>query len=290
MYAFSGLTGAINDDGPDPAHDDDVTHCLCDSCDPWVRPFDYRESSAKPLAPAADAESEDGDITHCLCDSCDPWVRAFDEEGSFALPFDFTGDTESDGDSEPPALEEAGAADDAWDEEEEDADDVSDEGDSPVSPSFSPSSPVHDLPGPHVLLPCWHYERCTERYNRDEYISVVDDRRGHGAYECVLCCLHWRQRHHAIEHFLGTVHHRRLAFLNGQPMVYCLVCNILPEVASTHLLGDEHRDLLAALCRYGQSSDCTTRRVYTSADGRLRAARVYLPSDVPVDVYFCDRL
>ena len=81
-----------------------------------------------------------------------------------------------------------------------------------------------------------------------------------------------------------------LPFSMASPWVYCLVCNILPEDASTHLLGDEHRDLLAALCRYGQSSDCTTRRVYTSADGRLRAARVYLPSDVPVDEHFGDRL
>ena len=74
---LSGLTGAIFDDGPDPAHDGDDTNCLCDSCDPWVRPFDYRGSSAQPLDLTADAESEDGDDTHshCLCDSCDPWMK-----------------------------------------------------------------------------------------------------------------------------------------------------------------------------------------------------------------------
>ena len=48
-----------------------------------------------------------------------------DHQGSFSLPFDFTGDTESDGDFEPPALEEAEAADDDLDEEAEDAGDDS---------------------------------------------------------------------------------------------------------------------------------------------------------------------
>ena len=218
--------------------------------------------------------AHDSDDAHCMCDVCDPWVSTKDSQGSFALPFDLTGGTESDDDVEPPALEEA-----------DDANDGMDESDPPDSPSFSPSSPVYlrrDPPGPHVLLPCWHYERCAEG---DENISVIDDRRGHGSYECVLCCLHWRQRHHAIEHFLGAVHHRRLAFLRGLPMVYCLVCNVLPEIASAHELGDEHRDHLAALRRYGYSSDCTTRRVYVGADGRFRALRVHVPSDVPVDVH-----
>jgi hypothetical protein len=68
-------------------------------------------------------------------------------------------------------------------------------------------------------------------------------------------------------------------------MVYCLVCNILPEIASEHLQGDEHRDHLAALRRYGYSSDCTTRRVYVGTDGRFRALRVHVPSDAPVDVH-----
>ena len=134
MSSPSDLTGVANDDAPDPAHDSDDANCLCDVCDPWVRTDDH--------------------------------------QGSFSQPFDFTGDTESDGDSEPPALEEAKAADDDWDEEAEDAGDDSDEGDPTDSPSFSPSSPVylrHDPPGPHVLLPCWHYERCAES---DENVTV----------------------------------------------------------------------------------------------------------------------
>jgi len=244
LYASSGLSSAINDDGPDPAHDDNDANCLCDSCDPWVRTLDY--------------------------------------QGSFAQPLDLTADTESDDDRRLPALEEANLV----------ANDV-DEGNDPDSPgllepdspSFSPSSPVlsRNLE-PHIHLPCWHNERCAdEESHYGEIVSVLDDRRGLGAYECVLCCLHWRQRHHALAHFLGSVHHRRLAFLRGQPMVYCVVCNTLPEVYELHMRSDEHRDHLAALSRYGYSSDCTTRRVITCIDGRLRALRVLVPRD-PEDV------
>ena len=230
----------VNDDGPDPAHDCDDTNCLCDSCDPWVRTLDY--------------------------------------QGSFAQPLDLTADTESEDDSRLPALEDANLV---VNDEDEGNDPDSPGPLDPDSPSFSPSSPVYsrDLV-PHLHLPCWHYERCAdEECNYGELVSVVDDRRGLGAYECVLCCLHWRQRHHAIAHFLGSVHHRRLAFLQGQTMVYCVVCNTLPEVYDLHMRSDEHRDHLAALRRYGYSSDCTTRRVITCIDGRLRALRVFVSSD-----------
>ena len=224
------------------------------------------------------APAHDGDDTNCLCDSCDPWVRTFDYQGSFEQPLDLTADTESEDDSRLPALEDANMV--VNDEDEGNDPDSP----SPIdldSPSFSPSSPVYsrDLV-PHLHLPCWHYERCAdEECNYGELVSVVDDRRGLGAYECVLCCLHWRQRHHAIAHFLGSVHHRRLAFLRGQTMVYCVVCNTLPEVYDLHMRSDEHRDHLAALRRYGYSSDCTTRRVITCIDGRLRALRVFVSSD-----------
>ena len=238
-------------------HLDNNAGCLCDSC------LDAVFNDDAP-SPRHDADDED-----CQCDTCVPWVQS-DALGSFSMPIDLTADTDSEDDSSPPAS----------DRNEEVSDSSSES--YPDSPTYSPSSPAYeqvpDSPGPHVLMPCWHNERCG---NGNEFISVVDDRNGLGNYECVLCCLHWRQRHHAMEHFLGSDHSRRLAFLQGAPTLYCLVCDVLPTDREAHRLSHQHEDLRLSLGRPALVSDIATRRVIVCTDGRRRAMCVEYPAPGP---------
>ena len=140
------------------------------------------------------------------------------------------------------------------------------------SPSFSPSSPSYQpVDEEHILhdnLPCWHTERVT---GGTERVSVMDDRRGLGMYECLECCLHWRHRHHALAHFRSDEHKRRLRFLRGEAMIYCLVCNRLPIWKDLHESSREHTQHLDALGRAALPTDCDLRQVYECADDRLRA-------------------
>ena len=146
------------------------------------------------------------------------------------------------------------------------------------SPSFSPSSlsmdEEHVL---HVNLPCWHTSRVSDG---NEIVSVIDDRRGLGSYECLECCLHWRHRHHALAHFRSDEHKRRQDFLGGDPMIYCMVCNRLPVWKDLHESSREHTHHLAALGRAALPTDCALRQVYKFADGRLRA---HIPAGYTVD-------
>ena len=79
-------------------------------------------------------------------------------------------------------------------------------------------------------------------------------------------------RHHAIEHFRSNEHRRRLSFLKGDPMIYCMVCNRLPISKELHELSQEHTQHLAGLERAALPTDCTLRQVSECADGRLRAS------------------
>ena len=200
----------------------------------------------------------------CRCDICDPPIEVVNLTLS-----------ESESEIEMPGLEEKITERAAFGDSYYDVEDFVD------SPTYSPSSPSYDPPSSplsypspdedtlHLHLSCWHTDRCT---SGNEMVSVMDDRRGLGFYECLECCLHWRHRHHAIEHYRSNVHRRRLSFLKGDPMIYCMVCNKLPISKELHELTQEHTLHLAGLERAALPTDCTLRQVSQCADGRLRAS------------------
>jgi len=76
-------------------------------------------------------------------------------------------------------------------------------------------------------------------------------------------------------------HARRVSFLRGEPMVYCVICNVLPYSPELHVHTDVHTLALAYLGRVPWPTDCTLRRVIFCADGRQRA--VWFPEGLKED-------
>ena len=120
----------------------------------------------------------------------------------------------------------------------------------------------------HLELPEWNEER---RTGSCESVSVLDDRGGTGHFECMLCGLYWHHRTHALTHWDSDEHQRRVSFLSGVPMVYCVVCNTLPFSPDLHARTMGHIGGLASMGRAALPTDCTLRRVLICPDGRRRA-------------------
>jgi hypothetical protein len=142
------------------------------------------------------------------------------------------------------------------------------------SPSADSSSWSPDV-ARHADLPCWHAERCNGTAN--DLTPIMDDRTGTGDFECAECGLRWGYRHLLVAHLRSPEHRRRVDFMEGELMLYCMICNRLPLVsAELHALCSEHTTGLAALARGPLVTDCTVRRVVVCSDGRRRA--VWYPS------------
>jgi hypothetical protein len=247
LFLLSGAQDEFDDDGPSEGSS-------------------YSLDDGPPSKTYCAAHYRDPTRYHrCRCDICEPPIEVINLTQS-----------ESESELEMPGLEEKFPEGAAYGDSYYDADDGRFASESPLrpnSPTYSPSSPSYDQSPdehtPHIHLSCWHTDRCT---SGNEMVSVMDDRRGLGFYECLECCLHWRYRHHAIEHFRSNEHRRRLSFLKGDPMIYCMVCNRLPISKELHELSQEHTQHLAGLERAALPTDCTLRQVSECADGRLRAS------------------
>ena len=87
-------------------------------------------------------------------------------------------------------------------------------------------------------------------------------------YHCGLL-FHWTSE--AIAHWSSARHLQMIDFLNGEPMMYCVVCNWLPDMPNLHLLGSRHRKNLRRLSRIAQHADMQVRRVHRFANGRMYA-------------------
>ena len=102
--------------------------------------------------------------------------------------------------------------------------------------------------------------------------------------KCYQCCLlfHWTSE--AINHWNSERHLQMVEFLNGEPMMFCVVCNWLPDMPHRHLQGARHLKGLRRLGRIAQYTDMQVRRVHLFADGRkyamflLLSKRVYRSS------------
>ena len=87
-------------------------------------------------------------------------------------------------------------------------------------------------------------------------------------YHCGLL-FHWTSE--AIAHWSSARHLQMIDFLNGEPMMYCVVCNWLPDMPNLHLTGSRHRKNLRRLSRIAQHADMQVRRVHRFANGRMYA-------------------
>ena len=87
-------------------------------------------------------------------------------------------------------------------------------------------------------------------------------------YHCGLL-FHWTSE--AIAHWSSARHLQMIDFLNGEPMMYCVVCNWLPDMPNLHLMGSRHRKNLRRLSRIAQHADMQVRRVHRFANGRMYA-------------------
>ena len=92
--------------------------------------------------------------------------------------------------------------------------------------------------------------------------------------KCLHCCLlfHWTSE--AINHWNSARHLQMVDFLNGEPMMYCVVCNWLPDMPNLHLMGSRHLKNLRRVGRIAQHTDMQVRRVHLLADGRKYALLV----------------
>ena len=92
--------------------------------------------------------------------------------------------------------------------------------------------------------------------------------------KCYHCCLlfHWTSE--AINHWNSARHLQMVDFLNGEPMMYCIVCNWLPDMPHLHLMGSRHLKNLRRVGRIAQHTDMQVRRVHLLADGRRYALLV----------------
>jgi hypothetical protein len=66
-------------------------------------------------------------------------------------------------------------------------------------------------------------------------------------------------------------------FLNGEPMYWCAVCNLLPEMPCRHYHSRSHRREVSYLRRHPHGSDLALRQVVMGANNRRVA--ILLPED-----------
>ena len=92
--------------------------------------------------------------------------------------------------------------------------------------------------------------------------------------KCLHCSILFHWTSHAIQHWSSERHLQMVEFLNGEPMMYCVVCNWLPDMPHQHLQGQRHMKALRKLGRIAHHADMQIRRVLLFDDGRKYAVLV----------------
>ena len=108
----------------------------------------------------------------------------------------------------------------------------------------------------------------------EDPVLVMLDQHTRAEVHCYHCSIKFHWTTDAIQHWSSPRHTLMMAFLHGEPMVYCVLCNILPEMPHRHLDGKRHARALRRSGRGPLPSDVQVRRVYIGADGRRRALLV----------------
>ena len=92
---------------------------------------------------------------------------------------------------------------------------------------------------------------------------------------CDECTILFHYRSELHRHVRSERHAQMVSFLGGEPMMYCVVCNWLPDMPHLHLEGSRHAKGLRRLARSAIPTDMEIREVLIGADGRRYA--VLLP-------------
>ena len=92
--------------------------------------------------------------------------------------------------------------------------------------------------------------------------------------KCLHCSILFHWTSHAIQHWSSERHLQMIEFLNGEPMMYCVVCNWLPDMPHQHLQGSRHLKGLRKLGRIAHHADMQIRRVRLFDDGRKYAVLI----------------
>ena len=92
--------------------------------------------------------------------------------------------------------------------------------------------------------------------------------------KCLHCSILFHWTSHAIQHWNSERHLQMVDFLNGEPMMYCVVCNWLPDMPHQHLQGSRHQKALRKLGRIAHHADMQIRCVRTFDDGRKYAVLI----------------
>jgi hypothetical protein len=99
-------------------------------------------------------------------------------------------------------------------------------------------------------------------------VFVMRDEEARGEFWCDYCTLCFPYRSQLHDHLRGVRHDTMMRFLNGEPMYYCTVCNLLPHMPFLHRDGRRHRRLVTRLGRYGQEADVELRQVVMGVNRR----------------------
>ena len=97
---------------------------------------------------------------------------------------------------------------------------------------------------------------------------VMRDAEARGVFWCDYCTLSFPYRSQLHQHHRGARHDQMLEFLNGEPMYYCIVCNVLPHMPFLHRDGRRHRRNVNLLGRFRQETDVALRQVIVGSDQR----------------------
>ena len=108
----------------------------------------------------------------------------------------------------------------------------------------------------------------------EDPVLVMQDQHARVEIHCLHCSIKFHWSTDAIQHWSSPRHALMMAFLHGEPMVYCVPCNMLPEMPHRHTEGKRHAKALRRIGRNPLPSDVQVRRVYIGADGRRRALLV----------------
>ena len=111
-----------------------------------------------------------------------------------------------------------------------------------------------------------------------EPVFVMRDEEAYGGFWCDYCSIRFTRRSLLHVHERTVRHYEMMAFLNGEPMYWCAVCNLLPDMPFRHHLDQSHRRKVSYLRRHSRSSDLALRQVVMGANHRRVA--ILLPENV----------
>ena len=94
---------------------------------------------------------------------------------------------------------------------------------------------------------------------------------------CYHCAILFTRLEEALRHWESNRHARMLAFMTGEPMYYCQLCNRLPLLHEDHVVGKCHKRHLRRFGRLGEpwDEDVCLRKVLRDRFGTRRAHRVF---------------